>query len=101
MLFNHLITRPLERAQHLPPFAPPPSPIFVPFISSWSSLHEPPTSVPEGDPHGALHREHMMVPLLVNRPTPRRPRRTVDVMPSALKALGIAIPAGLDGTAFN
>lgn len=51
--------------------------------------------------HGALHREHMLVPLLVNRPVPGLPRRTVDVMPSALKALGIAIPSGLDGDAFT
>lgn len=57
--------------------------------------------IPHVSTHGALHREHMMVPLLVNRPMPRRPRRTVDVMPSALKALGIAVPAGLDGMAFN
>lgn len=51
--------------------------------------------------HGALHREHMLVPLLVNRPVPGLPRRTVDVMPSALKALGISVPQGLDGQPFN
>jgi len=50
--------------------------------------------------HGALHREHMDVPLLLSRPAARTPRRTVDVMPSALAALGIAIPPGLDGTSF-
>jgi hypothetical protein len=50
--------------------------------------------------HGALHREHMLVPLLLNRPARGHPRRTVDVMPSALAALGHAIPAGLDGTSF-
>jgi hypothetical protein len=50
--------------------------------------------------HGALHRDHMLVPLLVNRPAARTPRRTVDVMPSALRALGLTIPAGLDGTSF-
>jgi arylsulfatase A-like enzyme len=57
--------------------------------------------IPHVSSHGALHREHMLVPLLVNRPMPGLPRRTVDVMPSALKALGIAIPPGLDGEAFT
>lgn len=50
--------------------------------------------------HGALHREHMMVPLLVNRPVARAPRRTTDVMPSALAALGLSIPESLDGRSF-
>jgi len=50
--------------------------------------------------HGALHREHMLVPLLVNQPVDTPPRRTVDVMPSALAALGKPIPPGLDGTSF-
>lgn len=57
--------------------------------------------IPHVSTHGALHREHMLVPLLVNHPLASRPRRTVDIMPSALKALGMAIPAGLDGVAFN
>lgn len=57
--------------------------------------------IPHVSSHGALHREHMLVPLLVNRPVPGLPRRTVDVMPSALKALGIATPSGLDGQAFT
>jgi len=56
--------------------------------------------IPHVSSHGALHREHMLVPLLVNRPVSGRPRRTVDVMPSALKALGKRIPAGLDGESF-
>jgi hypothetical protein len=50
--------------------------------------------------HGALHREHILVPLLVNRPIGGRPRRTVDVMPSALVALGKTVPPGLDGVSF-
>ncbi|HVT38142.1 MAG TPA: alkaline phosphatase family protein [Gemmatimonadaceae bacterium] len=50
--------------------------------------------------HGALHRDHMLVPLLLNRPAARIPHRTVDVMPSALSALGRAVPAGLDGVSF-
>jgi hypothetical protein len=50
--------------------------------------------------HGALHREHMLVPLLTNRPLPDAPRRTVDVMPSALAALGAPMPPILDGRSF-
>jgi hypothetical protein len=50
--------------------------------------------------HGALHRDHMLVPLLLNRPPAAAPRRTVDVMPSALSALRKAVPAGLDGESF-
>jgi hypothetical protein len=56
--------------------------------------------IPHVSSHGALHREHMLVPLLTSRPTVRPPRRTVDVMPSALHALGLAVPPGLDGTSF-
>ena len=56
--------------------------------------------IPHVSSHGALHREHMLVPLLVNRPIQGRPRRTVDVMPSALAALGKTVPLGLDGESF-
>lgn len=59
--------------------------------------HEP---IPHVSSHGALHRDHMLVPLLTNRPIRRVPRRTVDVMPSALAALGVTIPNGLDGSSF-
>ncbi len=61
------------------------------------SRYEP---IPHVSSHGALHREHMLVPLLLNRPAHAIPRRTVDVMPSALAALGRAIPMGLDGESF-
>jgi arylsulfatase A-like enzyme len=57
--------------------------------------------IPHVSSHGALHREHMLVPLLVNKPVAGLPRRTVDVMPSALSALGITIPPGLDGEPFT
>jgi hypothetical protein len=50
--------------------------------------------------HGALHREHMLVPLVTSQPVHGTPRRTVDVMPSALSALGQPIPRGLDGSSF-
>jgi hypothetical protein len=56
--------------------------------------------IPHVSSHGALHREHMLVPLLVSRPVPKPPRRTSDVMPSVLRALGLAVPGGLDGQAF-
>ncbi len=56
--------------------------------------------IPHISSHGALHREHMMVPLLLNRPAAHAPRRTVDIMPSALAALGLAIPPGLDGRSY-
>jgi hypothetical protein len=56
--------------------------------------------IPHASSHGALHREHMLVPLLVNRPLSGNPRRTVDVMPSALVALGLPVPGGLEGESF-
>jgi hypothetical protein len=61
------------------------------------SKYEP---IPHVSSHGALHRDHMLVPLLTNHPMPLRPRRTVDVMPSAIEALGLTVPAGLDGRSF-
>ncbi len=56
--------------------------------------------IPHRSSHGALHREHMLVPLLCNRAPDRAPRRTTDVMPTALAALGVEVPAGLDGESF-
>lgn len=56
--------------------------------------------IPHVSSHGALHRDHMLVPLLLNHPPSRTPRRTTDVMPSALAALGEPIPSGLDGASF-
>jgi hypothetical protein len=50
--------------------------------------------------HGALHREHMMVPLLVNRPVAQIPRRTVDVFATAVAALGLKSPATIDGESW-
>jgi hypothetical protein len=61
------------------------------------SRYEP---IPHVSSHGALHREHMLVPLLTNRPPRTPPRRTADVLPSALTALGVPVPAGLDGESF-
>jgi hypothetical protein len=50
--------------------------------------------------HGSLHRDHMMVPLLVSHPVSGTPRRTVDVMPSALAALKLPGVGELDGESF-
>ena len=50
--------------------------------------------------HGSLRREHMLVPLLANHAPTRTPRRTVDLMPSSLAALGRSAPALLDGESF-
>jgi len=73
--------------------------IILSAVRDWDfrSRHEP---IPHVSSHGALHREHMLVPLLTNKPVACTPRRTVDVMPSALAALNLELPAGLDGTSF-
>jgi hypothetical protein len=57
---------------------------------------------PHRGSHGSLHRDHMMTPLLSNRPLSRGPdaagrARTVDVCPTVLDALGVLVPDGLDG----
>ena len=49
--------------------------------------------------HGALHREHMLVPLLLNRRPARVPRRTVDVYASVSKAVGVSCEGG-EGRSF-
>lgn len=56
--------------------------------------------IPHVSSHGALHRDHMLVPLLASKPLPRAPLRTVDLMPSALSALGVRHPPGLEGRSF-
>jgi hypothetical protein len=56
--------------------------------------------IPHRSAHGALHREHMLVPLLTNRAPRIAPRRTTDLFCSALGALGVAAPAILDGRSF-
>jgi hypothetical protein len=50
--------------------------------------------------HGSLHRDHMLVPLLVSKPVGGMPRRTADVVPSALAALGLPAARELDGASF-
>lgn len=56
--------------------------------------------IPHRSSHGALHRDHMMVPLLLDRPPVRTPRRTVELMASACTALGIPAPATVEGRSF-
>jgi hypothetical protein len=56
--------------------------------------------IPHRSAHGALHRDHVMVPLLTNRPAPGTPRRTTDVFASALDALGAEPPERMDGRSF-
>lgn len=47
--------------------------------------------------HGSLHRDHMLTPFMCSRPLLDGPRRTVDVFPTMLDALGLTAPPGLDG----
>ncbi|MDB4881726.1 MAG: type phosphodiesterase/nucleotide pyrophosphatase [Gemmatimonadetes bacterium] len=61
------------------------------------SRYEP---IPHRSAHGALHRDHMMVPLLMNRRAARAPRRTTDVFASTLDALGVTAPSAMDGRSF-
>lgn len=56
--------------------------------------------IPHVSTHGSLRREHMLVPLLTNRPPKITPRRTTDIMPSALAVLGLTAPRALDGRSF-
>ncbi len=61
------------------------------------SRYEP---IPHVSSHGALHRDHMLVPLIGNHPVAGTPRRTVDVFSSALAHLGVPEPAVVDGQSF-
>jgi predicted AlkP superfamily phosphohydrolase/phosphomutase len=47
--------------------------------------------------HGSLHKSHMLVPILCNKPYQKRPARTVDVFPTILKSLNIPLPDNIDG----
>jgi len=53
--------------------------------------------IPHMSSHGAMHRDHMLVPLLTSRPLQAAPLRTVDLLPLALDALSIPHPPGLEG----
>jgi hypothetical protein len=47
--------------------------------------------------HGALHQEHMHVPLAMSAPLAEGPLRTADVFPSVLAWLQRALPDVVDG----
>ena len=51
--------------------------------------------IPHVSSHGALHRDHMLVPLLSNKAFASQPLRTVDLMPIALEALRAGSAAGV------
>lgn len=79
--------------------------ILVSAAEHWDlrSSYEP---VQHVSTHGALLRQHIEVPLLLDAPPSHIPRRTVDVVPSALELLGIdqshfnGKPLVLDGRSF-
>ncbi|MDQ6830798.1 MAG: alkaline phosphatase family protein [Gemmatimonadota bacterium] len=56
--------------------------------------------IPHRSSHGALHRDHMIVPLLLNHRPSETPRRTTDVFASAMHLLGVPLPAAADGASF-
>jgi len=56
--------------------------------------------VPHVSTHGALLRDQMLVPLLVDVPTGRSPQRTTDIVPSALQLLDIPTGTRFDGRSF-
>lgn len=47
--------------------------------------------------HGALFRDHMIVPLVINTPLNKGYVRTVDVFPTILNLLGQPLPQNIDG----
>jgi hypothetical protein len=47
--------------------------------------------------HGALHREHMIVPVASSAPLAEGPMRTADLFAIALRHLGREVPEGIDG----
>jgi hypothetical protein len=53
--------------------------------------------------HGSLIAQHMEVPIAASVALPDAPIRTVDLMPTILERLGIAVPEGiaLDGVPFS
>ncbi len=55
--------------------------------------------IPHVSAHGALHRDHMLVPLLTNKPIAGTARRSIDVMTSACSVLGLDA-TGSEGTSF-
>jgi hypothetical protein len=50
--------------------------------------------------HGALHEDHMLIPLFSNVKINRSLVRSADLFPSILKLHGDPIPTGIDGVSF-
>ena len=50
--------------------------------------------------HGALLRDQMLVPTLIDTPPAQLPQRTTDVVPSALQLLGVGTDTPYDGRSF-
>jgi len=73
--------------------------IIVSAAADWD-LRDRFEPVPHVSTHGALLRDQMLVPLLLDAPISGTPQRTADVMPSVLAALGLPLPPGLDGRSF-
>jgi hypothetical protein len=57
--------------------------------------------IPHRSCHGALHREQILVPLLMSHRATGTPRRTVDCYPSLLAALGRRPRTPIDGVSFR
>ena len=57
--------------------------------------------IPHRSCHGALHREQILVPLLMSARASGTPRRTVDCYPSLLTALGQRPRTPIDGVSFR
>ena len=47
--------------------------------------------------HGSLHKDHMVVPVLMSRPTQHDYVRTADIFTSIVRYLGLEVPKGVDG----
>ena len=47
--------------------------------------------------HGSLHKDHMVVPVLISRPAQCDYIRTADIFSSIVRYLGLDIPQGVDG----
>lgn len=73
--------------------------IVVSAATGWDlrARYEP---TPHVSTHGALLREQMMVPLLLDGPVTRAPQRTTDIVPSALDLLSVTCDIPFDGRSF-
>ena len=47
--------------------------------------------------HGSLHKDHMVVPILMSRPAQCDYVRTADIFSSIVRYMGLDIPEGVDG----